>query len=329
MEFSPSQFDGRRFENIVPRIHGIGSVWRWLLTRKPGYWPDWIPSEPGPPPPKSSDVLRVTFINHSTFLLQVDGLNLLTDPIWSYRTSPFSWIGPRRHRAPGIRFEDLPPIHAVLLSHDHYDHFDLPTLRRLQQTHDPAVITALGNARRLHKIGMRNVVELDWWQSTALPNGARLTAVPAQHFSGRGTLDRNRTLWCGLVLESPSAVLYFAGDTGRGPHFAQIAARFPRIDVSILPIGAYRPEWFMGEVHLAPQEAIEAHRVLGSRIGIACHYGCFPLADDGEREPSEQLQRVLAETDLRGTEFWEMRHGDGRDILVEAASPESRGSLTG
>ena len=320
MQFSPFNFDGKRFRNLVPQHHGFGSLLRWLLSRQPGPWPDWIASEPGPTPVKSSHTLRITFVNHSTFLLQFDGLNLLTDPIWSYRASPVSWTGPRRHRPPGIRFEDLPPIHAVLLSHNHYDHLDAPTLKRLAREHNPTVFTALRNAPLLNRLGMGKVIELDWWQNTALPDGSKLTAVPAQHFSGRGPFDRNRTLWCGFVIEGRSATIYFAGDTGMGPHFEQIAGRFPEIDVAILPIGAYRPEWFMGEVHTSPKDAVQAHLMLNARVSIASHFGTFRLADDGESEPTDQLQSAIAVTDLCGSDFLIMKPGEAREFPANRAA---------
>jgi L-ascorbate metabolism protein UlaG (beta-lactamase superfamily) len=313
--YSPNgHFNGRRYQNPSPRQNGFTSVLRWILSREAGQWPDWIDTEPGPPPPSSSDRLRITFINHTTFLLQLQGINLLTDPIWSLRASPFSWAGPRRRRPPGIRFEDLPPIHGVLLSHDHYDHMDIPTLQRLEEEHRPVVYTGLGNARRLAKIGITKAVELDWWGSPPAWNGIRITAIPAQHFSGRTPFDRDSTLWCGFMVEGRETNICFCGDTAMGPHIRQIAARFPRIDASILPIGAFRPQWFMSEVHMSPEEAVKAHRILGSGISVASHFGTFPLADDGEREPVELLQRSMAAHHLTEAEFWVLGFGEGRDM---------------
>jgi len=314
METLPSHFDGRRFRNLVPRRNGFLAVLRWMFSRQPGRW--YKPSDirPGAPPPRSSEQLRVTFINHTTFLLQLNGINILTDPIWSERASPLSWAGPRRFRPPGIRFDDLPPIDLVLLSHDHYDHMDMPTLRRLQMRFGPTIYAGLKNAALLERHGVGRVVELDWWQEATARHDLWITAVPAQHFSGRGFLDRDRRLWCGYVLRTEETCIYFAGDTGAGPHFAQVAQAFPRIDLAMLPIGAYRPEWFMGEVHMTPAQAVEAHLRLGARVSIASHFGTFPLADDGMDEPLQSLDEARRLKSLPESEFRVLGFGEGWEL---------------
>lgn len=318
MKTLPSHFDGRRFRNLVPRRNGLGGLLRWLLTRRRGQWRAVASTHPAAVPPKSSGPLRITFVNHSTFLLQVDGINILTDPIWSERASPLSWIGPRRMHPPGLAMEQLPPIDLVLLSHDHYDHMDLPTLRRLSCEHRPTIYTGLKNSRRLAKEGITNVVELDWWQEAAARSDMWVTAVPAQHFSGRTPFDRDKTLWCGFMLQTEHLSIYFAGDTGQGPHIEEIAHRFPEIDLAILPIGAYRPEWFMGEVHMSPQDAVNAHRTLAANVSVASHFGTFPLADDGDDEAVQELQAILERTPMQGTEFWTLPFGEGRDVQARA-----------
>ena len=294
-----------------------------MLSRQPGSWRKWTDAPPGPPPPRSSRRLRVTFVNHTTFLLQVDGVNILTDPIWSERTSPLKWIGPRGIDRQ-IRFEDLPPIHLVLLSHDHYDHMDIPTLKRITLQHQPTIYTGLGNSRRLarHRIG--NVVELDWWNTDTTRAGMRITAVPAQHFSGRSPFDRDTTLWCGFVVESSAATICFAGDTAFGAHFEQIGQQFPAIGLAILPIGAFRPEWFMSEVHMSPEQAVQAHLQLGAQRSIASHFGTFRLADDGEDEPLERLRAALHDNDLHGTSFWALSPGEGRDVMAQPRGDDVR-----
>lgn len=240
--------DGEHFHNPKGEpAAGIGAALRWKLTSDV---PDWQPDAdavPGPKPPArvASGELRVTFVNHATVLLQFDGLNVLTDPIWSERASPVSWAGPKRVLPPGIRFEDLPAIDRVLVSHNHYDHLDLPTLIRLAQTHRPKFIVPLGNAQLLREHRIENVTELDWWQSFVLRDGQRGWVVPAQHFSGRGPFDRDETLWGGFVLESQGGPIFFAGDTGMSEHFAQIRARFGPTRLAVLPIGAFEPRWFM------------------------------------------------------------------------------------
>jgi L-ascorbate metabolism protein UlaG (beta-lactamase superfamily) len=327
-------FNGRRFHNLTPRTQNWTALLRWITNRQRGPWTENLRTPFGPKPlakvpsiGDAPDALRITFVNHSTFLIQAFGVNLLTDPIWSLRTSPFSWIGPKRMRAPGVRMEDLPRIHGVLLSHDHYDHMDFPTLRELWKVHRPVFYTGLGNQRRLRALGIDRVVEMDWWDRVALPAGLRLTATPAQHFSGRTPFDRDSTLWCSFMVEPPashagSGAIYFGADTGFGPHFQEIANRFASIRVAILPIGAYRPEWFMGEVHCSPRESVEAHRILGAPLSIACHFGTFPLADDGEVEAEQELARALAENYVQG-EFLVPRFGEAVEIPAVAEQRET------
>jgi L-ascorbate metabolism protein UlaG (beta-lactamase superfamily) len=296
-------FDGQRFHNAAPSVQG--SFLKWMLTRDPGHWNDWTDAPFGPPPPRAvgEGELRVTFINHATTLIQIDGINILTDPIWSDRTSPIGMFGPRRHRPPGIRFEDLPPIDLVLVSHNHYDHLDIPTLKRLT---DSPIVTPLGNAALMRRYGIF-ATELDWWQSKAI-----ITLVPAQHFCSRGISDRNRNLWGGFVISSRSGNVYFAGDTGWGEHFAEIAARFQPVRLALLPIGAYLPRWFMRPVHINPEEAVKAHGVLEAQTSIAIHFGCFHLGDDGEHEPVRDLKLAIAASG--NPRFWVLDHGEGRDI---------------
>jgi L-ascorbate metabolism protein UlaG (beta-lactamase superfamily) len=306
-------FDGRQFRNFAPTpMHGLGDFVRWRRTSAPGPWPEWIDSQPAAPPERRVAGLRVTHVNHSTVLIQMDGVNLLTDPVWSERASPVSWAGPRRHRAPGVRFEDLPPIDFVLLSHNHYDHLDLPTLRRLAAAHHPRVLVPLGVRALLDRARIGRVEELDWWQAASGPGALRITSVPAQHFSGRGLRDRNATLWCGYVIEGPAGRVYFAGDTGWGPHFREIHRRFGPMRLALLPVGAFLPRWFMAPVHLSPSEAVRAHQVLDASTTVGIHYGTFRIADDGLDDPRQALGQALA---AQGRpRFWLLEPGVGRDI---------------
>jgi L-ascorbate metabolism protein UlaG (beta-lactamase superfamily) len=303
--------EGRYFNPGVPE-HGFRTALKWMLNRKIGPWRKWIESTPGPKPPAQVDgaELRVTFINHSTALLQTEGLNILTDPVWSERVSPLSFMGPRRHRAPGIRFEDLPPVHCLLISHNHYDHFDVPTLRRLAANHQPVVFCPLGLADALRRIGFSEVHQLDWWQTEAWKN-RRVHCIPAQHFSARSPFDRNRTLWCGWAIESQHGNLYFAGDTGFCDVFSEVSKRLSPVRLALLPIGAYEPEWFMGPVHMTPEQAVDARSILDASVAIAIHFGTFALADDSETAPPERLQQALQEHEGRN-DFWVLREGEGR-----------------
>jgi L-ascorbate metabolism protein UlaG (beta-lactamase superfamily) len=258
--------------------------------------------------------LRVTFVNHATVLLQMDGVNILTDPVWSERVSPVSFAGPRRHRPPGLRFEDLPPIDAVLVSHNHYDHMDLATLRQLAGAHRPPVFTGLGNTKFLTRQDVPGARDLDWWESAPLGAGVTVTAVPARHFSTRGFIDRDRTLWCGYVVEGPSGSVYFAGDTGWGSHFEKIGRRFPNLRLALLPIGAYRPRWFMAPAHIDPEDAVRAHETLGAATSIAIHFGTFAQADDGETEPIEELRAALARRLGSKPRFLLLDNGESVDV---------------
>jgi L-ascorbate metabolism protein UlaG (beta-lactamase superfamily) len=262
--------------------------------------------KPSVPPQAVETGVRFTLVNHSTILVQLPGCNILTDPVWSERASPFSWAGPRRHRKPGIAFDDLPPIDAVLISHNHYDHLDLPTVRRLARA-GPAFVVPNGVGRLLHVESIEPVVELDWGESAPLP-GAMVHAVPALHFSSRGVLDRNRTLWCGYVIQTAERVIYFAADTGFGWHFAWVRDRFGPPDAALLPIGAYEPRWFMSPVHMAPDEALRAHEILQSRLSIAIHHGTFQLADESIDDPGKQLLAMGSDSFrlLRNGEFTEI-----------------------
>ena len=291
-------FDGRHFHMAIPRERHLSDYIAWLAQRDPGPWRDYEEIAPGPPPPRrvSGAALRVTPINHSTVLIQTAGLNILTDPIWSHRASPFSFIGPDRHIPPGIRFDDLPPIDAVLISHSHYDHMDLGTLKRLCTRDHPRIFAGLGNGGTLQAAGIDRISEIDWWQSEELAPGVRIHGVPAQHWTSRGLFDHNRTLWLGYVLETPGGSVYFAGDTGFGPHYAAIAARFPSLRLALLPIGAYLPRWFMQPVHMNPAEAATAWRILGAASGLAIHYGTFRLAEEGQDQPPVDLAQALAQT---------------------------------
>ncbi len=308
-------FDGRVFHNERPSATPSSNFLKWALHRRAGPW-QVTRASPGPPPPLrvEGDSLRVTFVNHATVLIQTAGLNVLTDPIWSERCSPLSWIGPQRVRPPGIRFEDLPPIDVVLISHDHYDHMDLPTLRRLNEKFHPRFFTGLGNADILAGANIPGATELDWWQGAALAPGVELTAVPAQHFSNRSLTDRNNTLWEGFVIQGPAGAVYFAGDTGYGPHFAEIHQRFGPIRLAMLPIGAYEPEWFMGAIHESPAQAVQAQRDLGASTAVAIHFGTFPLADDGQDEPVRALRAALRKAGPSAPRFWALGFGEGRDV---------------
>ena len=235
----------------------------------------------------SGSEIRATFINHSTVLIQTGGYNIITDPIYSERCSPVSFLGPKRVRNPGIRFDDLPKIDVIIISHDHYDHLDLPTVERLVARDHPKIYLGLGVGERLDS--MHNVTELDWWQRVEVGKDFYLSFVPVQHFSGRTLWDRNSTLWGGFVLEIGKRKIYFGGDSGYADHYKQTFEKFGAMDLALLPVGGYAPRDFMSFAHLDPRQAVQAHLDLHSRQSIGIHFGTFQLTSESMDEPIQLL----------------------------------------
>jgi len=240
----------------------------------------------------------ITWIGHSTFLVQLGGLNILTDPIWSDRVSPVRFAGPRRIIRPGLRFEDLPPIHAVVISHDHYDHFDEPTVRRLAAAHRPRFYVPLGMKPMVTGFGATDVVELDWWNAASL-RGVTFTATPAQHSSGRWLNDQNHRLWASWVIGTPQRRLYFAGDTGYFAGFKEIGAKLGPFQAALLPIGGYGGWDTHHPNHINPEEAVQAFEDLRASVLVPMHWGTFDLNREPFREPPD---RLLKEALRRGIE---------------------------
>ena len=230
--------------------------------------------------------------------------------MWSERCSPLSLVGPKRYSKPGIRFEDLPPVDVVLVSNNHYDHFDIPTLEGLAKKGVPRAIVPLGNLDLMRSTGIATVDELDWWQSVRLSSNVTITLVPARHFSARTLWDRDRTLWGGFVISGPSGNVYYAGDTGYGPHFREIARRFSPIRVALLPIAPFRPPqaWesipgYHHVVHMGPAEAVKAHMDLGTPLSIAAHFQVFRLGVEGFNDAVDVLAASLKEHSLKPDAF--------------------------
>jgi L-ascorbate metabolism protein UlaG (beta-lactamase superfamily) len=298
---NPSGAQGQPFR-AVPR----------LMIAPRTRWPKHVDIQPQRPPlPSSERDIVVTFIGHSTFLLQTSRWNVLTDPMFSNRASPLQFIGPRRVGDPGVHFDDLPEIAVVLLSHNHYDHCDIRTLRRLARRFDPLVITPLRNAALVRSAGIRRVEELDWWQkSSAAPFPVTLTE--AQHFSARGPFDRNHSLWGSFVFELGGKRLYFAGDTGYGAHFKRTRDQTGPMDLALLPIGAYEPRWFMKDIHMNPAEAVQAHLDLEAKQSIGMHFGTFQLTTEGFDEPVRALGLALKSHGVDSDGFRVLGPGESR-----------------
>lgn len=320
MSRAGSRYENGRYHNHHPHErHEGGAALKWLwesrgeLTRfarvdfpKAVNDPAFLQANRSEP--------TLTWVGHATFLIQIAGLNVLTDPVFSRRVSPFSFAGPRRLAPLGLTPAELPPIDLVLISHNHYDHLDAAAVRAIAAA-SPAVQFAvpLGLRRWFAARGIERVVELDWWQSAMLGT-ARVTALPTQHFSGRGLHDRNATLWCSLLLEAGGKFVYFAGDTGYSPDFADIGAAHPGIDLALLPIGAYDPRWFMKSVHVDPEEAVRIFQDLGARHAAAMHWGTFRLTTEALDEPPKRLAKALAEAGIAPERFFTMQHGETRRI---------------
>ena len=253
----------------------------------------------------------VTWIGHATALVQLGGMNFLTDPHFSERASPVQFIGPKRWQPPGIALTELPHIDVVLMSHNHYDHLDAGSVARLQRQRAgaPLFLVPLGLDRWMDGAGVKAVRKMDWWDAIAVGD-ARITFVPAQHWSRRTLADTNTTLWGGFVISADGRSAYFAGDTGYGPDFKEIGARFGGFDLSLLPIGAYEPRWFMKSAHVNPEEAVRIHRDVRSRRTVAIHWGTFPLTDEPLDQPLTELAVARARHKLAPREFVTLRHGE-------------------
>jgi N-acyl-phosphatidylethanolamine-hydrolysing phospholipase D len=254
------------------------------------------------------DKPSVTWINHDSFLIKYAGIHLLTDPIWSKRCSPLSFMGPKRCHAPPMTIEELPRIDFVLISHNHYDHLDKPSVKKLFRAHpDIQWIVPQGLKHWFFKQGISKVIELSWWEQThpSSPISLKVTAVPAQHYSRRGLWDKNKSLWVGWVIEfDKSKTLYFTGDTGYNPiHFKEIGNRWRAIDLSLIPIGCYVPRKFMSAVHVDPDEAVAIHQDTGSKLSIAMHWKTFQLGDEKLHQPPYDLYLALQKASLDPTTF--------------------------
>ena len=286
-------FDGARFFDPDPAAPGGARrdfFRRWASAERP-VWPYLVPVVQTVPPRRvEGDAMRVTWIGHSTVLVQTAGINILTDPIWSERASPFSFVGPRRVRAPGVRFADLPHIDLVLVSHDHYDHMDLPTLKRLWDRDRPLIVTSLGNDTILAGRGIRAVAR-DWGQSVAVRPGVEVIVERVHHWSSRWGTDRNRALWSGFTVLTPVGRIFFAGDTGWGDgSWVRDAARHGPYRLALIPIGAYAPREVMRSNHVDPDEAARVFEILNPVRALAVHWGTFQLGF----EPIDAAPRRLA-----------------------------------
>ena len=313
-------FDGTRFHD--PDGSQLRSFWhvlKWQLTPGKPTWPDWAPSPYADTPPLRVDSgkIRFSYVGHASWLLQTAGLNILLDPIWSDRASPFRFIGPKRRNDPGIAFDRLPPIDTVLVSHGHYDHLDLPTLSRLAAIFAPRVITPLGNDLAMNRADADIRAEgFDWDDRVEIGNGVAVTLVRTRHWSARGPFDRNKALWASFVLETPAGKVYFVGDSGYGDGslFRRVRDAHGPLRLAILPIGAYDPRWFLQEQHMDPAEAVRAFGDCGAQQALASHYGTFKLTDEPIDAPVLELHAALDAAGIPRERFVALKPGQAMEI---------------
>jgi len=306
-------FDGKQFYHaeLPPTDKSFFDLLRWKILGRHAKWPDSIPARSGIKPEAHVHGLSITCIGHASLLIQTAGINILIDPVWSDRVSPLKVLGPRRRNAPSVALADLPPIQAVLITHNHYDHMDTATIAALHAKHQPVIISALGNDTVIHKDAPHVPVHTgDWWQSFPLSPDIRATIVPAYHWSARKFADRREALWCGFILDTPSGRVYCAGDTAYqdGKTFSDIRSRCGTPLVAILPIGAYAPRWFMSTQHTDPAEALQIATDVGAQHLLGIHWGTFPLTD----EPWDEPPRLLDDS---------LRNHQGTPIRAQAMRP--------
>lgn len=296
-------FDGKVFFNpwSGPVQKNFFDFLKWQITAKPGDWPNEPVANHAKPllvEAGQAASIHVTYIGHATTYIQNGRINILTDPQFSDRASPVGFAGPKRVRRPGVALDQLPSVEIVIISHNHYDHLDLPTLRALEARFQPQFIVPLGNGSLLRSQGLKRVTELDWWQ-----NIDNIQLVPAQHWSARGIWDRNQALWGAYVVNLDGYKIFFGGDTGYGPHFRMIRERCGSMDLSLLPIGAYEPRWFMSDNHMNPAEAVKAHFDLESKRSLGIHFETFQLTDESFTAPRRELAEALRQAELANEVF--------------------------
>ena len=315
------------FRNPWPgdRAHTFRDLLRWARERRrqpPRVVPDYDPpvaASDFAAPRAGPATLTATWVGHATALLQLGSVNVLTDPQWSDRASPVPWAGPARLVAPPLALESLPPIDVVLISHNHYDHLDRGTVRRLARREpDAEWFVPLGLGGLLSRWGVRRVREADWWETAHTPD-AEVSCVPARHFSARTPWDRARTLWAGWTIAANGWRVYFAGDTAYHPEFGAIAARFGPFDLALLPVGAYEPRWFMGSVHMNPEDAVAAYADLRAAHATApppamvpIHWGTFRLTDEPVDEAPARTRAAWGEARHPADALWLLAHGQTR-----------------
>ena len=285
--------------NIKPK--NLLAIFKWAFTSQSKAWPEKVNAFKDSPPANVGDRdVRISSVGHATFLIQLANLNILTDPVWSKRASPVSFAGPKRVTQPGVDLEKLPHIDLILVSHNHYDHLDIDTLKSLWHVHHPCIVVPLGNAKVIKQaIPKAKIIELNWYESFSFKS-AQVHLVPSQHWSSRTVIDRNKALWGGFIIDAPQGQVCFVGDSGYSQEmFQTIAQHFSNILFAILPIGSYEPRWFMGDVHMNPQDAINAYKDLNAKFFIPSHFGVFKLTDESYHQQLLDYENAIKSSDVK------------------------------
>jgi L-ascorbate metabolism protein UlaG (beta-lactamase superfamily) len=308
-------FDGTEFFNPSgTKPKGARDVLRWQFGTPKTKWPKTFPSPDADKPPArvDGDAVRISFIGHASYLIQASGKAILIDPVYAQRCGPLDILGPQRVNAPGIAFDALPKIDAVIVTHNHYDHMDMGVLAQLAKRDTPQIITPLGNDMIMKpKLGGVAMHALDWYQHTSLLEGFEIHAVPTQHWSARGARDRCHALWASFVLKIGTKTIYAVGDSGLGDGriFRDVGQRFPNIDLALLPIGAYEPRWFMRDQHMNPDDAVQAFELCGTKRAVGHHWGTFQLTNEAIDAPRTALAAALATRNIPAERFIALQPG--------------------
>ncbi len=322
-------FNGKRFFNPTnPKgNNSLSKTMRFLMQY--ALRRSWPKQQPNYAVPElhlniKTDQAAVTFINHASFLIQLQGLNILTDPIWSLRASPLPWIGPKRVRNPGIEFDELPRIDLVIVSHNHYDHMDVSSIKLLSEKFGPLILVPVGAGKLLSGLGIDNVHEMDWWDSLEVLKQTTVVFTPAQHFSARSLFDRNRSLWGSYMIQLGRYRIFFGGDTGYSAHFQEIRRRLGEPDLALLPIGAWDQEEFVKSIHMNSRDAVQAHLDLGSRKSLAMHFGTFQMSTGRPiDQPAVDLRHSLNEFNVDPDSFEVPKEGKTMVISFGGTGSES------
>lgn len=307
-------FNGKRFVNPTLQTQFKPTFYNFIkmMSHKRAKWPKHVENKGTPQlnHPLTNNDFAITFINHATFLIQTEQINILTDPVWSKRASPVSWAGPKRVRKPGVDLDNLPKIDLILISHNHYDHLDKKTLKKIATKHSPIILVPIGEKKRLKSWGIKHITELNWWDQQTISPIVQITFTPSQHASARSIFNRDKTLWGSYFIKIQNRTIYYGADSGYSPHFSEISKRLSPPDVAILSIGAYLPQFFMQPIHTSPAEAVLAHKDLRAKQSIAMHYGTFQMSAEAMDQPIIDLQKARKNEGITPQEFITLHEGE-------------------